>query len=381
MPTAPNTPKTLTAIMNSDLPAHYKLVALDILSRLHRQRGAAHEGLAWPSIDNIAYRTDLSAAKVKATLQHLAHARILRAHGRTRGGHERWELRVEALASTDPLMQVMLNSVLRDLPGLPATARHVLSELALIADTDLQLTASFSEIRRSLPWLTAGAYRWSIRRLSAAGIIQEIARGNRYRGTRWRITPPRREGYTQLESRAYTQLEPGGHTQLESHTQLGPGGYTQLESESSPVSHTQLEPGSGADHTQLEPSSQAVYTQLERGAPYIEPVEEEPVDHEPAAALLLEPHQNQQGIIKDLRERLPTTVISALNTAVRIREWDPSWAATVAAVWAEVSAKPDISHPAGVLIQRLRSIREIEDVAAPAPDSPMPEPGRRDDYY
>lgn len=154
----------------------------------NRQEGNRYEGLAWPGVETIAREAGLSPEKAGAALQHMAHARILRSVHLD--GQERWEFRLEELARTDPLMQSMLISVLRGAPGLGPTARHVLHELSLLADIELQVTASFSQIRSSLPWLTFWSWRRALRHLSASGILQELRRGNRYSATLWRIIPP-----------------------------------------------------------------------------------------------------------------------------------------------------------------------------------------------
>ena len=267
MPQPPSLNQALNAVMTSGLPDHYRLVLVSLLRHQSRQKDDPYWGLAWPSADKIAGDTSsVTSEQAAAALQHMAHAGILRSHGTTSGGVVRWEFRVEHLASIDPLLQTMLSTRLRTVKGLGATARHVLHQLSMLADTSLQVSSSFNDIKASLPWLTAGAWRWSIRQLTTADVLREVRRGNRFQGTTWQIQVPRSD----------TQLLPSSdesNTQLPAGRALPPSNgspNTQLQP-SSDESNTQLPagralpPSNGSPNTQLQPSSDESNTQLPAG--------------------------------------------------------------------------------------------------------------------
>ena len=100
------------AIAESNLPDHYRLVLYSLLRHQARQKNDPNIGLAWPKVDTIAGDThSVTPAQVASALQHMCHIRILRAtqteaSTRTRAGLPAWELRIEHLAMTDPLLQL-----------------------------------------------------------------------------------------------------------------------------------------------------------------------------------------------------------------------------------------------------------------------------------
>ena len=201
MPPPPSLTKALKAVMQSGLPDHYRLVLVSLLRHQVRQKDSPQWGLAWPSVDKVAGDTkDVTPEQVATALQHMAHARILRSHGTTSGGVVFWEIRIEQLAITDPLLQTMLSTRLRTVEGLRATERHVLHELSMLANTTLGVTAGFRHIKRSLPWLTLRAWRRSIHQLTSAGVLREVSRGNRFHSTTWQIQVPQQPEGVQLPS-------------------------------------------------------------------------------------------------------------------------------------------------------------------------------------
>ena len=247
MPPPPNLNEALNAVAACGLPDHYRLVLISLIRHQSRTKTSPWWGLAWPSPKRIAGDTSsVTPEQAAMALQHMAHAGILRPHGTTTNGVVRWELRIEQMGSTDPLLQTMLSTRLRTVDGLGAATRHVLHELALLASIDLQVSASFSAIKAGLPWLARRAWRRAINQLTSAGVLREIRRGNRFHATKWQLLIPQPAG----SGTKTAQLQPGSGThggQLSSGTQKG-----QLE----PCSGTQkgqLEPGSGTKTSPLQP--------------------------------------------------------------------------------------------------------------------------------
>ena len=81
-------------------------------------------------------------------------------------------------------------SKLRDIQGIGRSVRHVLHELSMLADTTLHVRVSFSEIRKSLPWLQHGGWEWAIRTLTERGILVRVQVANQHRPSIWRINIP-----------------------------------------------------------------------------------------------------------------------------------------------------------------------------------------------
>ena len=368
MPSPPNLTNALRAVMQSSLPDHYRLVLVSLLRHQARQKGE-HWGLAWPSVDTIAGDThSVTPEQVASALQHMAHARILRSHGTTSGGHVFWEIRIEQLALTDPLLQTMLSTRLRAVEGLGATARHVLHELSMVGDTNLRVSASYRDIRRSLPWLTAGAWRWSIRRLAAAGVLREIRRGNRFHGTTWEIRIPQPD----------TQLHPSSD---EPDTQLHP---------SSDEPDTQLHPSSDELNTQLPPSSDELNTQLPPAHPYMNkpsmnrPISEpayltaSPTSGMPNTQL---PPQASAGqvsqearFIHSIEKRVDKVSMPDLDTLRGLAAaWEERTGRTINPEWAdalwEAATRPDIKAPVGFITHRFR---RLVSQGLNLSESPMP---------
>ena len=221
MPPPPNLNEALNAVAACGLPDHYRLVLISLLRHQSRTKTSPWWGLAWPSPKRIAGDTSsVTPEQAAMALQHMAHAGILRSHGTTTNGVVRWELRVEQLGSTDPLLQTMLSTRLRTVDGLGAATRHVLHELSLLASIDLQVSASFSAIKAGLPWMARRAWRRAINQLTSAGVLREIRRGNRFHATKWQILIPQPAG----SGTKPAQLQPGSGTpgdQLPSGTKPG----------------------------------------------------------------------------------------------------------------------------------------------------------------
>ena len=134
MPPPPNLNQALNAVAACGLPDHYRLVLISLIRHQSRTKTSPWWGLAWPSPKRIAGDTSsVTPEQAAMALQHMAHAGILRPHGTTTNGVVRWELRIEQMGSTDPLLQTMLSTRLRTVDGLGAATRHVLHELALLA--------------------------------------------------------------------------------------------------------------------------------------------------------------------------------------------------------------------------------------------------------
>ena len=273
MPTDKPIGKDLKAIMTSDWPAHYKLVMVTILHHLRRQPEDPLNGLAWPALRTIGTQSGISPEKAFAALQHMLHAGVVHSHGTTTDGHTMWELRLEHLGRYDPLLQTMLSTRLRTVDKLGATARHIVHELSMLADTALFVTASYRQVHSSLPWLTPGAWEWAIRQLTTADVLREKRRGNRHIGTTWQINIPK--GDTALHgtrTEPDTALEPNTALALKSRAQHGtrpPSGESNTALDlPSGESNTALDLPSGESNTALDLPSGESNTALGAGSPY-----------------------------------------------------------------------------------------------------------------
>ena len=383
MPSPPPLGKALDAVMKAGLPDHYRLVLVSLLRHQSRNKNAPHFGLAWPSPTTIAGdTTSVTPEKAAAALQHMAHAGILHSHSTTENGVSRWEIRIEKLGATDPLLQTMLSTRLRTIEGLSVATRNVLHELSMLSDTTLAVSASYSDVRRSLPWLTQRSWRTAIHQLTSARVLTEIRRGNRFHGTLWRIQIPK-PGIGDAagvrlpapSDAAGVQLPPG----RPSHERLPAPSRTEDVQLPAPgrTEDVQLPAPGRTEDVQLPAPGRTEDVQLPAGRPYKNlPITNRPTE-EPSLLTEGQEASKEETFIRKLEEAVGSAKAPDLDTIRHlIAQWELETRRTVHPAWAEVlveeASKPTVRTPIGYMTDRVRRLIRVSTNLSQPPRAPGP---------
>ena len=306
----------------------------------------------------------------------MAHARVLRSHGTTSGGVMYWEIRIEQLGFTDPLLQTMLSTRLRTVHDLNATSRHIINELSMLADTTLGVTAGYRHIKRSLPWLTLRAWRRSIHQLTGAGVLREVRRGNRFRSTTWQIRVPQQPPGVQLEASS----EPGGLQLPAPRDSASSDAETLQLPASSDAETVQLPASSDAETVQLSASSRTERVPLPPARPYMNkqslnrPTSEhayltdrpspEPSDAEGVQLETRLPTgqgSQQERFIQSIEKRVDPIRMPDIDTIRGLAEtWGQETGRTIHPAWGpalwELSTQPHVNDPIGFMTDHFRKL-------------------------